>query len=154
MADVNKSIFNTMKNGGTYVVIDNAAAKGAGFTVAESLHRVDADAVKSEILAAGFTLDGESKILANAGDDHSKPAPDPVCGEARARASVADMFVLRFKKPANAPSTDKRPADQMAALSGYFGNTRRGTANATGNVSGSRERRVMYHEDGSYEEFG
>jgi hypothetical protein len=58
------------------------------------------------------------------------------------------MFILRFKKPANAPNSDHRPPDTVAALSGYFGNTRRG------NVGAKQERRVMYHADLSYEEYG
>jgi predicted methyltransferase len=44
-------------------------------------------------LAAGFRLDGESSILANNADDHTKNVFD---------ASVrghTDQFLLRFKKP-------------------------------------------------------
>src|SRR5262249_31637451 len=63
-----------------------------------------------------------------------------------------DTFVLRFKKPADAPNSDKRPA--MAAMEGYFGNTRRGNYTAGGAVTGQRERRVFYQKDGTYQEFG
>ncbi len=132
---MNKLIFETMKSGGVYLVIDNQAAKGKGFTDA-GLNRVEADAVKREALAAGFVLDGESTILAKSDDDHTKPAD-----------ANADRFMLRFKKPENAPDSDMRP-DARRALAGYFGNTRRG------NVGDPMERRVMYHEDLSYEEYG
>jgi len=60
-----------MKNGGIYIISGAVAPKGAGFTQA-ALGRVDVDAVKSEVLAAGFVLDGESKVLANPADDHTK----------------------------------------------------------------------------------
>ena len=49
--------------------------------------------VKKEVLAAGFKLDGESAILANKADDHTKNVFDPsVRGH-------TDQFLLRFKKP-------------------------------------------------------
>ena len=108
-ATMNKQIFQATNNGGTYLVIDNAA---------------DADTVKKEVTAAGFVLDGESKALAPA------------------------SFTLRFKKPMDAANTNMRPPNPIAALSGYFGNTRRG------NVGAELERRVMYHADGTYQEYG
>ena len=50
-------------------------------------------AVKAEVEAAGFKLDGESNILANPGDDHTKMVFDPsVRGK-------TDQFLLRFRKP-------------------------------------------------------
>jgi predicted methyltransferase len=139
-----KAIYRALKSGGEYLAIDNAAAKGAGAGAA-ALNRTDADLVKAEALSAGFVLDGESKALADASDDHTKAAN---------AEGPADMFVLRFKKPANAPNTDKRPANIMQGMSGYFGNTRRGNTEAAGVVSGQRERRVLYHEDGTYQEYG
>ena len=65
------------------------------------------------------------------------------------------MFVLRFIKPANAPNSDKRPADPMKAMAGYFGTTRRTNPGLIreGGV-GHRERRVMYHADMTYQEYG
>src|SRR5262249_249290 len=136
--------YNAMKNGGIYLVLDNRANSGAGFTSAQTLNRVDPDAAKAEILSAGFQFDGESKALARAGDDHSKAA----------QRDGADQFVLGFVKPMNAPNTDKRP-DPKVALAGYFGNTFVTNAGLVGpKPNGPRERRMMYNSDMTYEEFG
>jgi predicted methyltransferase len=140
MAAVDKALLQALKPGGVFLVIDHAAAKGAGFSSADALHRTEADAVKAEILGAGFTFDGQSQAAANASDDMTKAA-DVTSGD----------FVLRFKKPANAPA-DKRPP--KAAMDGYFGNTDISNVGASGKVTGERERRVFYHADGTYEEFG
>ena len=89
----NKQVFAALKPGGVYVILDHAAAKGAPDNVTETLHRIDEDRVKKDVLAAGFKLDGESKVLANPADDHSKMVFDPsVRGK-------TDQFLLRFKKP-------------------------------------------------------
>jgi predicted methyltransferase len=49
--------------------------------------------VKTDLLAAGFKLDGESAVLANPADDHTKNVFDPsVRGK-------TDQFLLRFWKP-------------------------------------------------------
>ena len=60
----------------------------------------------------------------------------------------------------NAPNTDKRPKDMRAALSGYFDNTYRTNPGlvavrpAPPGGSGKRERRVIYHSDFTYQEYG
>ena len=145
MAKLTKSIYNTMKNGATYTIADYASAKGRGWADADTLHRTDPDAVKKEILAAGFVLDGESKALANPADDHSKMADDR-----------SDQYVLRFKKPANAANTDKRPtkAQEDTVMKNWYGNTMIFNVGVVGNVSGRRIRHTFYNEDHTYQEFG
>ncbi len=89
----NKAVFAALKPGGVYVVLDHAATAGSGVDATETLHRIDPARVKSDVLAAGFKLDGESSILANSADDHTKTVFDPsVRGH-------TDQFLLRFKKP-------------------------------------------------------
>lgn len=89
----NKGVFTALKPGGIYVVLDHAAAAGSGVGATETLHRIDPARVKMDVLAAGFILDSESSILANAGDDHTKSVFDPsVRGH-------TDQFLYRFKKP-------------------------------------------------------
>lgn len=90
---LNKAIFGALKPGGTYVVIDHAAAPGSGVTATNTLHRIDPAVVKAEVTAAGFVFDGESKLLAQAGDDHSKNVFDP------AIRGKTDQFAYRFRKP-------------------------------------------------------
>lgn len=90
---VNKAAFAALKPGGYYVVLDHSAAAGSGLRDVESLHRIDKEAVKAEVMAAGFVLDGESPLLANSKDDQTKPVFDP------AVQGHTDQFVLRFRKP-------------------------------------------------------
>jgi predicted methyltransferase len=89
----NRNVFAALKPGGVYVVLDHADAPGSGLSGTEGRHRIDMATVKAEVLAAGFVLDGESTILANPADDHSKMVFDPsVRGK-------TDQFLLRFRKP-------------------------------------------------------
>src|SRR5690348_3905778 len=76
MGTVNKAIYNALKPGGFYVVVDNAARTGAGLSECETLHRIDKNVVKREAMAAGFKLAGESQVLRSARDDRASPAKD------------------------------------------------------------------------------
>ncbi len=93
MTGLNQAVFAALKPGGYYVILDHSAAAGSGMRDVDTLHRIDADALKAEVLAAGFVFDGESKLLANAGDDRTKMVYDP------AIRGKTDQFVFRFKKP-------------------------------------------------------
>jgi predicted methyltransferase len=90
---MNKGIFASLKHGGTYLVLDHRAPKGAGLDATSKLHRMDEDIAKQEIEAAGFKLVGESKILTNPSDDNSKRVFE--AGE----HDKTDQFVLKFRKP-------------------------------------------------------
>jgi predicted methyltransferase len=93
VAAFNRAVFAALKPGGVYVVLDHAALPESGVTATDTLHRIDPARVKADVLAAGFKLDGESSILANKADDHTKNVFDPsVRGH-------TDQFLLRFKKP-------------------------------------------------------
>jgi predicted methyltransferase len=92
-ADFNLAVFERLKPGGVYVIIDHAAAAGSGTGDAQSLHRIEPAAVQKEVEAAGFVLDAESTILGNKGDQHSIKVFDPsIKGE-------TDRFAYRFVKP-------------------------------------------------------
>ena len=56
-------------------------------------HRIDPAAVKAEVLAAAFVLDGESDILRNPKDVYTDRVFDG------AVQGHTDQFILRFKKP-------------------------------------------------------
>lgn len=90
---VNGAVFQALRPGGLYVVIDHHAAAGSGLSAADSLHRIDIEQVKREVEAAGFVLDGESDILARADDPMTANVFDP---SIRGRTS---QFMLRFRKP-------------------------------------------------------
>ncbi|TAJ64955.1 methyltransferase [Brevundimonas sp.] len=92
-ANVNAAVFRALKPGGLYVVIDHHAVAGAPLTAADTVHRIDIEAVKREVLAAGFVLDGESDVLANPADPLTASVFD---ASIRGRTS---QFMLRFRKP-------------------------------------------------------
>lgn len=93
-AAVNKTIFNALKPGGLYVVLDHAGAAGLDDAGMSKLHRIDEALVIKEVTAAGFILDGESKALRNPADTHELAVFDP------AIRAKTDQFILRFRKPA------------------------------------------------------
>lgn len=92
-AKVNAAAFAALKPGGRYVIVDHDATAGSGLTAAHTLHRIDIEAVKQEVEAAGFVLDGESAVLANPEDPRTANVFNPAI---RGRTS---QFMLRFKKP-------------------------------------------------------
>lgn len=93
LALVNKAVFNVLKRGGLYVVLDHTAEAGSGLRDTETLHRIDEATVKREVMAAGFKLASESKALRNAEDTHTLKVFDP------AIRHKTDQFILIFRKP-------------------------------------------------------
>jgi predicted methyltransferase len=89
----NKAVFDSLKKGGIYIVIDHAAAKGTGFSATSTLHRSDPDAVKTEVTAAGFEFVGSSDVIANAADDHTAKVFE------QGLHDKTDRYVLKFRKP-------------------------------------------------------
>ena len=96
-AKMNKAIFDALKPGGIYGVVDSSAAAGSGIRDCETLHRIDEEVVKQEVLAAGFQLDGESDVLRNPDDKRDWNASPRKAAE---RRGTSDRFTLRFIKPA------------------------------------------------------
>ena len=92
-AAMNSQIFDSLRPGGVYPVADHAAVDGSGSDATDTFHRVDAALVIEEITAAGFVLDGQSDMLANAEDTREVGVFD---SSIRRRT---DRFVLRFRKP-------------------------------------------------------
>jgi predicted methyltransferase len=93
VARFNRQVFAALKPGGLYIVLDHVAAPGSPADVTETLHRIEAATVKREVEAAGFQLVGESDVLANPADPHSKGVFD---------ASIqgrTDQFILKFRRP-------------------------------------------------------
>ena len=92
-AQFNREVYERLKPGGRYVIIDHAAAVGTGTSSAQSLHRIEPASVREEVEAAGFVLDAESTMLPSGDDTHSIKVFDPsIKGE-------TDRFAYRFVKP-------------------------------------------------------
>jgi predicted methyltransferase len=103
-AKMNKAVFAALKPGGVYAIVDHSAAKGSGLRDVESIHRIDEDAVKKEILAAGFKLDAESDLLRNPEDPRDWNASPRAAADKR---GTSDRFTLRFVKPGKAGKAGK-----------------------------------------------
>jgi predicted methyltransferase len=89
----NKMVFDDLKPGGIYLVLDHRAEAGAGARDTKTLHRIDPETVKKEVLAAGFVLVGGSDLLRQPSDNHSLKVFDP------AVRGKTDQFILKFRKP-------------------------------------------------------
>jgi predicted methyltransferase len=89
-----KGIYDSIKPGGVFIVLDHVAASGAEVgPTANTLHRIDPAAVRKTVEAAGFKYEGETKVLANPADDHTKGVFDA------ALRGKTDQFVYKFRKP-------------------------------------------------------
>jgi predicted methyltransferase len=93
MPAFNKAVYATLKPGGVFVVLDHAAVPGSGIGATDTLHRIDPAVVKKEVMAAGFKFAGESKVLRNPADDHSKLVFD------KSIRGHTDQFIYKFQKP-------------------------------------------------------
>jgi predicted methyltransferase len=95
-ARMNRAVFNALRPGGRYVVIDHSARSGAGYIDARALHRIDQTVVEAEVESAGFQLAKEGQFLRNPSDTRNWSAsPDYT----RQRGDTSDRFVLMFVKP-------------------------------------------------------
>lgn len=93
VADFDRAVYRALKPGGIFLVLDHVAPAGSGFSDTNTLHRIDPEAAKKEIMSAGFEFVGESDVLHNADDPHTKAVFDP---SIRGRT---DQFVYKFRKP-------------------------------------------------------
>ena len=93
IAAINASAFAALKPGGIYFVEDHSAP-GTGMSATSTLHRIDPEAVKEQVTAAGFLMEDSSDLLANPDDPKDVSVRDP------AVAGKTEKFALRFRKPA------------------------------------------------------
>ncbi len=93
-ARLNARIFQALKPGGTYLIVDHDAAPGSGRRDTQALHRIDPTVIRNEVSGAGFELVEESHLLANPADDHTQLVFRP---SIRGRT---DRTIFVFRKPA------------------------------------------------------
>ena len=92
-AATNRAVFEALRPGGVYIVIDHAAASNAPEDVTSTLHRVNPSTVMKEVTAAGFKFESQSDVLANRADTHEAKVFDPSI------RGKTDQFVFKFRKP-------------------------------------------------------
>ena len=90
-AKMNKRIFDALKPGGHFVVVDHSAKAGADIGVGKTLHRIDEAIVLDEVRKAGFVLEAEGDFLRNPADTREDSSGSP--------RVPTDKFALRFVKP-------------------------------------------------------
>jgi predicted methyltransferase len=95
-AKMNKAVFDALKPGGVYAIVDHSAAEKSGTRDVETFHRIDEETVKQEVTAAGFKLEAESDVLRNPEDKRDWNGSPKAAAEKR---GTTDRFVLRFVKP-------------------------------------------------------
>ena len=101
-AAMNRAVFEALKPGGVYLVIDHSAETGSGARDTETLHRVDEEMVREEITAAGFRVEAESGVLRNTDDPRDGNVFRPPI-----RGST-DRFVFKFVKPVGGAAADRK----------------------------------------------
>ncbi|WP_367160478.1 methyltransferase [Kozakia baliensis] len=91
---MDRAIFQALKPGGTFIVIDHVASPANASTAPTTLHRIDPALIIKEVQDAGFTLEAQSDVLRNPADNHTLKVFDP------AIRGQTDQVVLKFRKPA------------------------------------------------------
>jgi predicted methyltransferase len=85
-----KSVFDALKPGGVFGVIDHVGIAGQD---TKAQHRIELQTAKDILTKAGFKIEAESNILKNPMDDHTKRVFDPSI------ARHTDQFLIRARKP-------------------------------------------------------
>jgi predicted methyltransferase len=85
-----KGVFDALKPGGVFGVVDHAGVAGADNA---KLHRMLKQQAIDVAKAAGFVVEAESDVLAHAADDHTKAVFDPTL------RGHTDQFTLKLRKP-------------------------------------------------------
>ncbi|MEO6419493.1 MAG: SAM-dependent methyltransferase [Polyangiaceae bacterium] len=95
-AKMNKAVFQALKSGGIYGIVDHSGKAGTGSTEVSTLHRIEEKLEREEIEKAGFKLVADADFLRNPNDtrdwnDSPRAAAD--------KRGTSDRFVLKFVKP-------------------------------------------------------
>ena len=93
---MNRAIFNALRPGGVYGIVDHSASPGSGLNSVQTLHRIEESTLRAEIEHAGFQLVAEGSFLKNPGDTRDWSDSPRVAGE---RRGTSDRFVLKFERP-------------------------------------------------------
>lgn len=92
---MNRHIFNSLKPGGSYVIVDHSAKAGSGIADVSTNHRIDKQTVIDDLTSVGFELALDSDLLANPKDTRDYPFTRDV----QTNRDQTDRMVLKFVKP-------------------------------------------------------
>jgi predicted methyltransferase len=92
-AAMNEGVYELLKPGGRYIVIDHMAEPGTGASATSTIHRVDKAYIAEEVTASGFTLASEHDGL------HVESDPLNVSSR-ELPGGMSSQFALIFEKPA------------------------------------------------------
>lgn len=93
VAAFNRKVFDALKPGGIYFIVDHNAPAGSGLEYTESAHRIDPQVIRDEVTAAGFVLETDSDLLRHPDDDLTTMVFTP------GTRGTTDQSVLVFRKP-------------------------------------------------------
>jgi len=93
---MNKAVFDALKHGGQYVIVDHSAREGSGTADVKTIHRIDELFVLREIERAGFHHVASADFLRNPTDTRDWNDSPMQAGD---RRGTSDRFVLKFIKP-------------------------------------------------------
>ena len=93
---MNKAVFQALKSGGVYGIVDHSGKPGTGSNEVSTLHRIEEKIVRADIEKAGFRFVADADFLRNPNDtrdwnDSPRAAAD--------KRGTSDRFVLKFVKP-------------------------------------------------------
>lgn len=91
--NMNATLFQHVKPGGLYIVVDHNAPTGTGTRDTKTTHRIDKQVVINDLTRAGFKLLEDNDLLSNPADARDLNVFDP------AIRGKTDRFVLVFQKP-------------------------------------------------------
>jgi predicted methyltransferase len=94
----NAMVYDALRPGGIYGIIDHSAKPGTGLSDVEKLHRIEESTLRAEVEKAGFELVATGEFLRNPADTRAWNASPRTAGEKR---GTSDRFVLKYVKPTN-----------------------------------------------------
>ncbi len=95
---LNEMVWNALKPGGVYGIVDHSAKPGSGLRDVEKLHRIEEATLREEVEKSGFELVATADFLRNPADKRDWNASPRTAAEKR---GTSDRFVLKYVKPTN-----------------------------------------------------